>query len=355
LLNSVSISNISVNPVPVHAHHGTVVEPSSGIPEGTVAKNAEMEAHRQSLEAQRREQEKLSMYKHCEGHALKIEDLTAKTAVFEMAIGLLSMLGEGKFSGDNFMYIVNSAEEFLANKTRSMPEPLKEFMLKGARVIGLKVGEPNEHPSKVFAENEDKIMATYVRGFSIMGVITSFFAHSSSQDIKNKGEHSSQSLFSSLIMLVPALPMLMTYVAKHRLAEIMEKAKPEDPYTNKLRLNANEDLGCFFEALTLGTRKLLSQALPKQRHLIESLSGVVSSALGILNANVTLKARSSSDESANEEANPGFAEKLFKSKLMTETVPHLLYPAVHKMSKFFKLDLPMHEDMLALHRMLSKA
>lgn len=306
-------------------------------------------------EAIRREQERLSVYRHCEGHALKIEDLTAKTAIFEMAIGLMSMLSEGKFSGDNFMYIVNSAEELLANKTRSMSEPLKELVLKGARIMGLKVGDAGQHPSKVFADNEDKIMATYVRGLSVMGVIASLLGHSVNKDLKKDDEQGSKSLFSSLIMLIPAVPMLMTYVAKHRLAEVMGKFKPEDPYTNKLRLNANEDLGCFFEAITLGTRKLLSQALPKQRHLIESVSGVVSSALGILNANVTLKTRNSSNL-AGEEADQGFAEKLFKSKLMTETVPHFLYPAVHKFSEIFKLDLPRHEDMLAFrdNAMLAK-
>ena len=273
-----------------------------------------------------------------EKNALKVENFTASTALFEMIIGTASMLLEGKFSGDNFMYIVNSAEELLANKTKSMPESIKGLMLKGAKLLGLNIDDDKQPLNKQFENNEDRIMATYVRSLSILGIAASTYDHIRT---KNSIPQTSETLrkiskfASSAIMLIPALPMLATYSAKHSLADLMLKIKTKNPYANKLKLTANEDFICFNEALLLGVRKLISNLLPNHKRIIELSASLVSSILGIANANATLSGKGTEDAKNN----------FFNRELMTKKLPQNLYPMVQKSFESFGLKLPKQDTL----------
>jgi hypothetical protein len=279
------------------------------------------------------------IHKNLEKNALKVENFTASTALFEMIIGTASMLLEGKFSGDNFMYIVNSAEELLANKTKSLPESVKGIMLKGAKLLGLNIEEDGKNSiTKQFENNEDRIIATYVRSLSVLGIAASSYDHIRTKNsiYKTSGTLKKLSKFaSSAIMLIPALPMLATYSAKHSLADLMLKVKTKNPYANKLKLTANEDFICFNEALLLGVRKLLSNLLPNHKRIIELSASLVSSVLGVANANATLSGKET------EGANNNF----FNSELMTKKLPQGLYPAVQKSFELIGLKLPKQDTL----------
>jgi len=289
----------------------------------------------QSLEADiSKELSRLSKtHRNLESNAVKIENFTANTALSEIGIGLTSMLLEGKFSGDNFMYIVNSAEEFLANKTKSLSEPMKEMLFKGASKLGLNVENKEEKAAKLFDENEDKVMATYVRALSVLGIAASSLDHLRTKNESPKEPTKIKQLskfLSSAIMLLPALPMIATYSAKHRMAELMLKIKPKNPYASKLQLTANEDFICFNEAILLGTRKLLSSLMPNHKRIIELSASLFSSFQSLGNANATLLG------GENEKTNLN----LFKSKLIKKTIPENIYPLAQKSFSILGLKLP---------------
>jgi hypothetical protein len=278
------------------------------------------------------------IHKNLEGSALKVENFTANTALFEMIIGTASMLLEGKFSGDNFMYIVNSAEELLANKTKSMPESIKGLMLKGAKLLGLDIDDDKKPLNKQFENNEDRIIATYLRSLSVLGIAASTYDHIRTKNSIPKTSETLRKISkfaSSAIMLIPALPMLATYSAKHSLADLMLKIKTKNPYANKLKLTANEDFICFNEALLLGVRKLLSNLLPNHKRIIELSASLVSSVLGVANANATL----SSKETKNSKNN------FFNGELMTKKLPQGLYPMVQKSFESLGLKLPKQDTL----------
>jgi hypothetical protein len=278
-----------------------------------------------------------------EKNALKVENFTANTALFEIFIGVASMLLEGKYTGDNFVYVVNSVAELLANKTKSLPESAKGLMLKGAKLLGLNIDDDKNSLNKQFENNEDRIMATYVRGLSILGIVASGYDHIRTKNSihKTSGTLRKISKFaSSAIMLIPALPMLATYSAKHSLADLMLKIKTKNPYANKLKLTANEDFICFNEAVLLGVRKLLSNLLPNHKRIIELSASLVSSVLGITNANATLSGK----ETKNN---------FFNSELMTKKLPQNLYPIVQKSFESLGLKLPKQDTLKTLGTVIS--
>lgn len=278
-----------------------------------------------------------------EKNALKVENFTANTALFEIFIGVASMLLEGKYTGDNFVYVVNSVAELLANKTKSLPESAKGLMLKGAKLLGLNIDDDKNSLNKQFENNEDRIMATYVRGLSILGIVASSYDHIRTKNSihKTSGTLRKISKFaSSAIMLIPALPMLATYSAKHSLADLMLKIKTKNPYANKLKLTANEDFICFNEAVLLGVRKLLSNLLPNHKRIIELSASLVSSVLGITNANATLSGK----ETKNN---------FFNSELMTKKLPQNLYPIVQKSFESLGLKLPKQDTLKTLGTVIS--
>ena len=278
--------------------------------------------------------------------ALKVENFTASTALFEMIIGVASMLLEGKFSGDNFMYIVNSAGELLANKTKSMPESIKGIMLKGAKFLGLKIEDDKNSINKQFENHEHHIIATYVRSLSFLGIFTSIYDHIRTKNSIHKTSEILEKLSkfaSSAIMLIPALPMLATYSAKHSLADLMLKIKTKNPYANKLKLTANEDFICFNEALLLGVRKLLSNLLPNHKRIIELSASLVSSVLGIANANATLSGKEAESAKNN----------FFNSEIMTKKLPQSLYPMVQRSLERFGLKLPKQDTLKTLGTVIS--
>ena len=304
--------------------------------EGSISKElAQLSKAPKSLEADiSNELLKLSKtHRNLESNSIKIENFTANTALSEIGIGLTSMLLEGKFSGDNFMYIVNSAEEFLANKTKSLSEPMKELLFKGASKLGLKVENSTDKASQLFDDNEDKVMATYVRALSVLGIAASSLDH-----LRTKNEQPREptqikkfsKFLSSAIMLLPALPMIATYSAKHRMAELMLKIKPKNPYASKLQLTANEDFICFNEAILLGTRKLLSSLMPNHKRIIELSASLFSSFQSLGNANATLSG------SENEKTNLN----IFKTNLITKTIPENIYPLAQKGFNLLGLKLP---------------
>lgn len=279
-------------------------------------------------------------------NALKVEDFTANTALFEMIIGTASMLLEGKFSGDNFMYIVNSAEELLANKTKSMPESVKGLMLKGAKLLGLNIDDDKNSLNKQFENNEDRIIATYVRSLSVLGIAASAYDHIRTKNSILKTSETLRKISkfaSSAIMLIPALPMLATYSTKHSLADLMLKIKTKNPYANKLKLTANQDFTCFNEALLLGVRKLLSNVLPNHKRIIELSASLVSSVLGIFNANATLSGKETERSKNN----------LFNSDMMTRKLPQGLYPVVQKSFESLGLKLPKQDTLKTLGTVIS--
>jgi hypothetical protein len=281
-----------------------------------------------------------------EKNALKVENFTANTALFEMIIGTASMLLEGKFSGDNFMYIVNSAEELLANKTKSLPESVKGLMLKGAKLLGLNIEDDKNSINKQFENHEDRIIATYVRGLSVLGIAASTYDHIRTKNsVSNTPEalRKISKFASSAIMLIPALPMLATYSAKHRLAELMLQIKTKNPYANKLKLTANEDFICFNEALLLGVRKLASNLLPNHKRIIELSASLVSSVLGIANANATL---------SGKETEPG-KNNFFNGDMMTKKIPQGLYPAVKKSFELLGLKIPKQDTLERVSSVIS--
>ena len=286
------------------------------------------------------------IHQDLEKNALKVENFTANTALFEMIIGTASMLLEGKFSGDNFMYIVNSAEELLANKTKNMPESIKGLMLKGAKLLGLNIEDDKKPLNKQFENNEDRIIATYVRSLSILGIAASTYDHIRT---KNSIPKTSETLrriskfASSAIMLIPALPMLATYSAKHSLADLMLKVKTRNPYANKLKLTANEDFICFNEALLLGVRKLLSNLLLNHKRIIELSASLVSSVLGVANANATLSGKETE----------GAKNNFFNSEIMTKKLPQSLYPMVQRSLERFGLKLPKQDTLKTLGTVIS--
>ena len=268
-----------------------------------------------------------------EKNTLKVENFTANTALFEIFIGVASMLLEGKYTGDNFVYVVNSVAELLANKTKSLPESAKGLMLKGAKLLGLNIDDDKNSLNKQFENNEDRIMATYVRGLSILGIVASGYDHIRTKNSihKTSGTLRKISKFaSSAIMLIPALPMLATYSAKHSLAGLMLKIKTKNPYANKLKLTANEDFICFNEAVLLGVRKLASNLLPNHKRIIELSASLVSSVLGIANANATLTGKESK----------GGKNNFFNSDMMTKKLPQSLYPTAQKSFELVRLKLP---------------
>jgi hypothetical protein len=278
------------------------------------------------------------IHKNLEGSALKVENFTANTALFEMIIGTASMLLEGKFSGDNFMYIVNSAEELLANKTKNMPESIKGLMLKGAKLLGLNIEDDKKPLNKQFENNEDRIIATYVRSLSILGIAASTYDHIRTKNPVPKTSETLRKISkfaSSAIMLIPALPMLATYSAKHRLAELMLQIKTKNPYANKLKLTANQDFTCFNEALLLGVRKLASNLLPNHKRIIELSASLVSSILGIANANATLSGKETEAGKSN----------FFNGDMMTKKLPQGLYPAVKKSLELLGLKIPKQDTL----------
>ncbi len=285
-------------------------------------------------------------HKDLENSALKVENFTANTALFEMIIGTASMLLEGKFSGDNFMYIVNSAEELLANKTKSMPESIKGLMLKGAKLLGLNIDDGKKPLNKQFENNEDRIIATYVRSLSILGIAASTYDHIRTKNSIPKTAETLRKISkfaSSAIMLIPALPMLATYSAKHSLADLMLKIKTKNPYANKLKLTANEDFICFNEALLLGARKLLSNLLPNHKRIIELSASLVSSVLGVANANATLSSKETKSSKNN----------FFNSEIMTKKLPQSLYPMVQRSLERFGLKLPKQDTLKTLGTVIS--
>jgi hypothetical protein len=278
------------------------------------------------------------IHANLEGNALRVENFTANTALFEMIIGTASMLLEGKFSGDNFMYIVNSAEELLANKTKSLPKSVKGLMLKGAKFLGLNIDDAKNSINKQFEKNEDRIMATYVRGLSALGIAASTYDHFRTKNSIPKTSETLRKISkfaSSAIMLIPALPMLATYSAKHSLANLLLKIKTKSPYANKLKLTANEDFICFNEALLLGVRKLASNLLPNHKRIIELSASLVSSVLGIVNANATLAGKESK----------GGKNNFFNSDTMTKELPQSLYPTVQKSFELVRLKLPKQDTL----------
>lgn len=278
--------------------------------------------------------------------ALKVENFTANTALFEIFIGVASMLLEGKYTGDNFVYVVNSVAELLANKTKSMSESAKGVMLKGAKFLGLKIEDDKNSINKQFENNEDRIMATYVRSLSFLGIAASSYDHIRTKNSihKTSGTLRKISKFaSSAIMLIPALPMLATYSAKHSLADLMLKIKTRNPYANKLKLTANQDFTCFNEALLLGVRKLLSNLLPNHKRIIELSASLVSSVLGITNANATLSGKETE----------GAKNNFFNSEIMTKKLPQSLYPMVQRSLERFGLKLPKQDTLKTLGTVIS--
>lgn len=281
------------------------------------------------------------IHENLEENALKVENFTANTALFEMIVGTASMLLEGKFSGDNFMYIVNSAEELLANKTKNMPELIKGLMLKGAKLLGLNIDDDKKPLNKQFENNEDRIMATYVRSLSILGIAASTYDYirTKNSTLKTSETFKRISKFaSSAIMLIPALPMLATYSAKHSLAGLMLKIKTKNPYANKLKLTANEDFICFNEAVLLGARKLVSNLLPNHKRIIELSASLISSVLGIANANATLSGKETQSAKNN----------FFNGELMTKKLPQTLYSIVQKSFESLGLKLPKQDKLKEL-------
>ncbi len=281
------------------------------------------------------------IHESLEKNALKVENFTANTALFEMIIGTASMLLEGKFSGDNFMYIVNSAEELLANKTKKMPESIKGLMLKGAKLLGLNIEDDKKPLNKQFENNEDRIIATYVRSLSILGIAASTYDHIRTKNSIPKTSETLRKISkfaSSAIMLIPALPMLATYSTKHRLAELMLQIKTKNPYANKLKLTANQDFTCFNEAVLLGVRKLASNLLPNHKRIIELSASLVSSVLGIANANATLSGKETQSAKNN----------FFNGELMTKKFPQTLYPIVQKIFESLGLKLPKQDTLMKI-------
>lgn len=281
------------------------------------------------------------IHESLEKNALKVENFTANTALFEMIIGTASMLLEGKFSGDNFMYIVNSAEELLANKTKKMPESIKGLMLKGAKLLGLNIEDDKKPLNKQFENNEDRIIATYVRSLSILGIAASTYDHIRTKNSIPKTSETLRKISkfaSSAIMLIPALPMLATYSTKHRLAELMLQIKTKNPYANKLKLTANQDFTCFNEAVLLGVRKLASNLLPNHKRIIELSASLVSSVLGIANANATLSGKETQSAKNN----------FFNGELMTKKLPQTLYPIVQKSFESLGLKLPKQDTLMKI-------
>jgi hypothetical protein len=244
------------------------------------------------------------------------------------------------------MYIVNSAEELLANKTKNMPESIKGLMLKGAKLLGLNIEDDKKPLNKQFENNEDRIIATYVRSLSILGIAASTYDHIRT---KNSIPKTSETLrriskfASSAIMLIPALPMLATYSAKHSLADLMLKVKTRNPYANKLKLTANEDFICFNEALLLGVRKLLSNLLLNHKRIIELSASLVSSVLGVANANATLSGKETE----------GAKNNFFNSEIMTKKLPQSLYPMVQRSLERFGLKLPKQDTLKTLGTVIS--
>jgi hypothetical protein len=216
-------------------------------------------------------------------------------------------------------------------------------MLKGAKLLGLNIDDDKNSINKQFENNEDRIIATYVRGLSILGIVASGYDHIRTKNSihKTSGTLRKISKFaSSAIMLIPALPMLATYSAKHSLADLMLKIKTKNPYANKLKLTANEDFICFNEAVLLGVRKLLSNLLPNHKRIIELSASLVSSVLGITNANATLSGK----ETKNN---------FFNSELMTKKLPQNLYPIVQKSFESLGLKLPKQDTLKTLGTVIS--
>ena len=139
-------------------------------------------------------------------------------------------------------------------------------------------------------------------------------------------------------MLIPALPMLATYSAKHSLAELMLQIKTKNPYANKLKLTANEDFICFNEAVLLGARKLASNLLPNHKRIIELSASLVSSVLGIANANATLSGKETQSTKNN----------FFNGELMTKKLPQTLYSIVQKSFESLGLKLPKQDKLKEL-------
>ncbi|NQY80146.1 MAG: hypothetical protein HRT47_07530 [Candidatus Caenarcaniphilales bacterium] len=286
-------------------------------------------------------------YQHLENQTNQIEDFTAKTAIVEMGLGLLSMALEGKFNGDNFIYVVNSAFEFISNSTKKLPDGFKKFMLDGAKLFGMKFNpeseqsEEKESPiSKIFENNKEKVLAMYLKGLSlfIVGLSGLDYLNKRSKPpedpISHPFKHLSK-LASSLIMAIPALPMLGTFSTKRKLADLMLEAKPQDTNAEALKLTGNEDFLCFMEASFLGARKLLTSLFPKHENIMELVASISLSGLSFMNANSTLK-----ECEGLENGN------LFKSKFMSKDLPNMIYDGSREaLSKLAKLELDSSEKL----------
>ena len=280
-------------------------------------------------------------YKELEKEGEKIEDFTAKAALMEIGLGLTSMLLEGKVNGDNSIYVINSGFELISNSTKSLPSPLKKMMIDGAQLLGMKLNEaseevdpientdaeskkPEQTIDEIYENNREKILASYLKILSLftMGLSTISFIGKNRKPASSEEIHPMKritKIASSLIMAIPAFPMLGTYSAKHKFAEQMLKANPKDPNAEALELTANEDFLCFTEASFLGARKLLTSLVPKHENLMELVASFALSGLSFMNANNTLK-----DCDGLESNN------FFKSELMSKKLPTMLYEGTRK-------------------------
>lgn len=286
-------------------------------------------------------------YRHLEKQTNQIEDFTAKTSVLEMGLGLLSMGLEGKFNGDNFIYVVNSAFEFISNSTKKLPDGFKKFMLDGAKLLGMKFNPSSENLdekeskiSKLFENNKEKVLALYLKGLSLftVGLSGVDYLNKRSKPPENTISHPFKhlsKLASSLVMAIPALPMLGTFSTKRKLADLMLEAKPKDTNAEALKLTGNEDFLCFMEASFLGARKLLTSLFPKHENIMELIASLSLSGLSFMNADSTLK-----ECEGLENGN------FFKSKFMSKELPGIIYENSRKaLNKLFKIELDSTEKL----------
>lgn len=286
-------------------------------------------------------------YNHLENQTNQIEDFTAKTAIVEIGLGILSMALEGKFNGDNFIYVVNSAFEFISNSTKRLPDSFKKFMLDGAKLLGMKFNPESERSeekaspiSKIFENNKEKVLALYLKGLSLftVGLSGLDYLNKRSKPLGNTISHPFKNLSklaSSLIMAIPALPMLGTFSTKHKLADLMLKAKPQDTNAEALKLTGNEDFLCFMEASFLGARKLLTSLFPKHENIMELVASISLSSLSFMNA-----------DSTSKECEVLRKGNLFKSKFMSKYLPDMLYRSSREaLSKLAKLELDSSEKL----------
>ena len=265
-----------------------------------------------------------------------------------MGLGLASMLLEGKFNGDNFIYIVNSAFEFISNSTKKLPESFQKLMIDGAKLFGIKFNtnpegeEDNDKISNIFENNKEKILAVYLKGLSVLTVGLSSADYLSKRmsdkevdSIQHPLKHLAK-FASSLIMAVPALPMLGTFSTKRKLADLMLEAKPKDTQAEALKLTGNEDFLCFMEASFLGARKLLTSLFPKHENILELVASLSLSGLSFVNADCTLK-----------ECDGLETGNFFKSNFMSKDLPNALYEGSRKLlNKFAKLKLDSSEQLM---------